>query len=446
MSDQVSGSGAGPMGGAPARVAEFTSRYRNYALFLLMMAYTANYVDRQILAILLEPIKLEMRFSDTQMGFLTGLTFAIFYATLGVPIAMWADRANRRNIIALAITLFSGMTFVCAFVTNFAQLAVARIGVGIGEAGSGPPSHSMIADMYPPEKRAAAMGVYSLGINFGILIGFLVGGWISQWYGWRIAFCIVGIPGLLIALLVRFTLKEPTRGHADGMASQGALPAPPVGEVFKLLWSQKSFRHLSFAAALAAIGGYAGVNWLPAFLYRSFEMKGGEIGTWLALIIGFAGGAGTYLTGWLADRFGKRDVRWNLWVVTIIVGLCFPFSVAMYTSYAKYTTLLLFIYPAFAGAAYIAPALAMTQGLVTLRMRAQASAVLFLILNLIGMGLGPQLAGILSDVYNPVYGDESLRYALLTISVVWLWAAVHFFLAARTLKADIERARLHGLK
>ena len=337
-----------------------------------MMAYTANYVDRQILAILMQPIKLELGLSDTQLGFLSGLTFAIFYATLGVPIAMWADRSNRRNIVALALTIFSGMTVVCGFVTSFAQLALARIGVGVGEAGSSPPSHSMIADMFPPEKRASAMGVYSLGINLGILIGFLVGGWVSQWYGWRVAFFLVGAPG--------------------------------------------------------------------------FQMSGGEIGTWLALIIGISGGAGTFLTGYLADRFGKRDVRWNLWVVAIIIAICFPFQIAMYTSYDKYTALLLFIYPAFAGAAYIAPALAMTQSLVTIRMRAQASAILFLILNLIGMGLGPQLAGVLSDLYNPTYGDESLRYALLTISVVWLWAAVHLMLGARTLKEDIERARLHGLR
>tara|TARA_R110000868_G_scaffold124027_2_gene328132 strand:+ start:6014 stop:7345 length:1332 start_codon:yes stop_codon:yes gene_type:complete len=443
MTDQVSGARAAVSAG-PA--AEFTTSYRNYALFLLMMAYTANYVDRQILAILMQPIKLELGLSDTQLGFLSGLTFAIFYATLGVPIAMWADRSNRRNIISLALTIFSGMTIVCGFVTSFAQLALARIGVGVGEAGSSPPSHSMIADMFPPEKRASAMGVYSLGINLGILIGFLVGGWVSQWYGWRVAFFLVGAPGLVIALLVRFTLKEPSRGASDGLTGQGAMPAPAVGEVFRLLWSQKSFRHLSFATALAAIGGYAGVNWLPAFLARSFQMSGGEIGTWLALIIGFSGGAGTFLTGYLADRFGKRDVRWNLWVVAIIIATCFPFSLAMYTSHDKYTALMLFIYPAFAGAAYIAPALSMTQSLVTIRMRAQASAILFLILNLIGMGLGPQLAGVLSDLYNPTYGDESLRYALLTISVVWLWAAVHLLLGARTLKEDIERARLHGLR
>lgn len=445
MTDQVSG-GMTARASSATPAADFTPAYRSYALMVLMLAYTANYVDRQILAILLQPIKLDLGLSDTQLGFLSGLTFAIFYATLGVPIAMWADRGNRRNIITLALTIFSSMTVVCGFVTNFAQLALARIGVGVGEAGSSPPAHSMIADMFPPEKRASAMGFYSLGINLGILIGFLVGGWVSQWYGWRAAFFIVGAPGLIIALLVRFTLKEPRRGQADGLTMQGEAAAPRVGEVFSLLWSQKSFRHISFGAALAAIGGYAGVTWLPAFLARSFEMSNGAIGTSLALIIGIAGGAGTYFTGYFADKLGKRDIRWNVWVFCIIGGLCFPFSVAMYLSGDKVMALILFVYPAFAGAAYVAPALAMTQALVTVRMRAQASAVLFLILNLIGMGLGPQLAGILSDLYHPAYAEESLRYSLLTISVVWIWSAFHFLLAARTLKSDIERARLHGLR
>ncbi|MAU61477.1 MAG: MFS transporter [Parvibaculum sp.] len=424
----------------------FTPAYRNYALFVLMIAYTANYVDRQILAILLEPIKQDLGLNDTQLGFLSGITFAIFYATLGVPIAMWADRTNRRNIVALALTIFSSMTVLCGFVTNFVQLALARIGVGIGEAGSSPPSHSMISDMFPPEKRASAMGIYSLGINIGILIGFLVGGWVSQWYGWRAAFFIVGAPGLLIALLVRFTLKEPERGHADGISAQASAAAPKVGEVWKLLWSQKSFRHIAFGCALAAFGGYAGVTWIPAFLIRSFEMSPGEIGTWLALIIGFVGGAGTYATSWLADRYGKGDVRWNLWVVAIVMAVCFPFAVGMYLSADKYWALAFFLVPAFAGAAYIGPSLAMTQALVTLRMRAVASAVLFLILNLIGMGLGPQAVGLISDLYNPAYGSESLRYALLTVMVVWPWAGIHFVLGAKTLKDDLARAKAHSLK
>ena len=444
MTDQVGAIRANP--GAVAPSAEFTASYRNYALFILMMAYTANFVDRQILSILLQPIKLELHLSDTQLGFLSGLTFALFYATLGIPIAMWADRSSRRNIVSLALTIFSGMTVVCGYVTSFTQLAFARIGVGVGEAGSSPPSHSMIADMFPPEKRATAMGIYSMGINLGILVGFLVGGWVSQWYGWRAAFFIVGAPGLIIAALVRFTLKEPARGHADGLTAQGTAEAPKVMEVFKLLWSQKSFRHFSFGSALVALNGYAAVNWLPAFLMRSFDMSPGAIGTWLAFIIGIAGGVGTYLTGHFADRLGKRDVRWNMWIIAILMVLSFPVSVAMYLSGNETNALLLFIFPAFAGTCYIAPALAMTQAVVTVRMRAQASAILFLILNMIGMGLGPQLAGIFSDALEPTYGQESLRYSLLAISVVSLWAAVHFVVGARTLQADIERARQHGLK
>lgn len=423
----------------------FSAAYRNYALFVLMLGYTANYVDRQILAILLEPIKQDLGVSDTQLGFLSGITFAIFYATLGVPIAMLADRSNRRNIVAAAIAIFSTMTVVCGFVTSFVQLALARIGVGIGEAGSSPPSHSMISDMFPPEKRASAMGIYSLGINIGILVGFLVGGWVSQWYGWRAAFFVVGAPGILIALLIRFTLKEPQRGHADGISAQASAAAPKFMEVWKLLWAQRSFRHIAFGCALAAFAGYAGVTWIPAFLIRSYQMGPGEIGTWLALIIGFVGGAGTYATGWLADRYGKRDVRWNLWVVAIIMFVCFPFAVGMYLAGDKYMTLAFFLVPAFAGAAYIGPCLAMTQALVTLRMRAVASAVLFLILNLIGMGLGPQAVGLVSDLYLPTYGQESLRYALLTIMFVWIWAGIHFVLGAKTLQADLARAKAQGL-
>jgi predicted MFS family arabinose efflux permease len=441
MTDETGGALSGAR---KTMAAAFSPAYRRYALAVLMLAYTANYVDRQILSILLQPIKLELGLSDTQLGFLSGITFALFYATLGIPIAMWADRGNRRNIITLALTIFSGMTVLCGMVTNFVQLAIARIGVGVGEAGSSPPAHSMISDMFPPQERASAMAVYSVGINLGILIGFLVGGWVSEWYGWRAAFFVVGAPGLLIALLVRFTLREPLRGHADGLTAQGESAAPRIAEVFRLLWTQRSFRHISFGCALAAMGGYAGVTWMPAFLMRSFEMQPGAIGTALALIIGFFGGAGTYAAGYLGDRFGKRDLRWNVWIVAILMAVAFPFSISLYLAGNEVLALVVFVYPAFAGAAYIAPALAMTQALVTVRMRAAASAVLLFILNLIGMGLGPQLAGLFSDLYGPSMGAESLRYALLTMSVVWIWAAVHFFLAARTLREDIERARQHG--
>lgn len=420
------------------KTGEISTTYRNYALIVLMLAYTMNYIDRQILGILLEPIKQELGLSDKQLGFLSGFTFAIFYGTLGVPIAMWADRGNRRNIIALALAIFSSFTLLCGFAMNYLQLVLARICVGVGEAGSTPPSHSMIGDLFPPEKRGAAIGVYALGFNVGVLIAYLAGGWITQYYSWRVAFMVVGIPGLLMALLVRFTLKEPPRGRIEGL---GDVAAPRFGEVIAHLWKQKTFVHMAFGAALICITGYAMLMWMPAFLSRSFHMSQGQIGTMLALTLGVAGGLGTWLTGVVADRLGKRDIRWNMWVVVIILLIQFPATMAMYMAGTPWAVTLLFIYPAFAASAYMAPSISMTQQLVTVRMRALASAVFFLMLNLVGMGIGPWLAGTLSDLYEPRFGTESLRYALLTLTICWLWAAFHFYMASRRLPAEIERMR-----
>ncbi|WP_439814361.1 spinster family MFS transporter [Zavarzinia sp. CC-PAN008] len=414
---------------------------QRYVLIVLMLVYTVSYIDRQILSILLQPIKEDLGLSDTSLGFLSGITFALFYAGLGVPIAMLSDRFNRRNIIAVSLALFSGMTAVCGLAQNFWQLALARVGVGVGEAGTGPASHSMIADMFPPQKRAAAMGFYSVGINLGILIGFLAGGWLSQEYGWRTAFMVVGLPGLFLAVLVFLTVREPVRGQADRLEAQAKEAAPKMRQVFGYLWQQRSFRHLAFGSSLAAFAGYGGVTWIPAFLSRSFQMTQGDIGEALALIIGIVGGLGTFLTGWVADRMAGRDIRWYLWTIAATSAGCFPFGVAMYLADNQTLALILFCGPAFSGAAYVASAFAITQALSALRMRAAASAIYLLIINMIGMGLGPQTTGILSDLYEPTYGQESLRYALLTIMVMWPWAALHFYLGARTLEADIDRAR-----
>lgn len=405
-----------------------------------MLAYTVNYLDRQILAILLEPIKRELQLSDTQLGVLSGITFALFYATLAVPIAMWADRGNRRNIIALSLTLFSGMTVLCGFASTYIHLVLARIGVGIGEAGTSPPAHSIISDLFPPSTRATAIAFYTLGFNFGVLLGFLIGGWVAQWYGWRAAFIIVGIPGLFIALLVRFTLREPIRGHIEGATASEAEKAPGLAEVGRFLWTQRSFRHIAFGAIPYSLGGYVLVVWLPGFLSRSFHMTSGEIGTWLALIIGFVGGAGTYLSGYLVNRLSRRDVRWTVWLISIFALINFPFSVAMYLADSAAIMLTLFLYPAMAMAGFMAPAFSMTQSLVPVRMRAQASAILFCVMNIVGLGLGPPIVGILSDAYAPSFGAESLRYALMTMAGLWLLSALHFFKAAKTLPADIQRA------
>ncbi|MEQ9142837.1 MAG: MFS transporter [Parvibaculaceae bacterium] len=415
-----------------------TPAYRRYALGILTVVYTVNYVDRQILSILLEPIKVDLSLSDTQLGLLF-TTFGIFYATLGLPIAMVADRTNRRNVITAAMTVFSGMTAACAFITSFWQLLIARILVGVGEAGSSPPSHSMIADMYEPKSRATALAVFSLGVNIGIFIGFLVGGYVAQWYGWRTAFLVVGLPGLVLAVLVHFTLREPPRGHSDGRTGDEEV-AQKIGQVLTFLLTQPAFRHIAAGATLVSFVGYGAVAWLPPFLVRSHGMEVGDIGLALSLIIGLAGGAGTFAAGWLADRLGQKDVRWYMWVVALAGLIAFPFGFSVYLVEDLSWALGLFIIPAAAGALYLGPSLAMTQGLAKLKMRAVASALLLFILNIIGLGLGPQAVGIVSDLLEPTYGAESLRYALLVMTPLGLWGALHFYLAARTLSTDLERA------
>jgi predicted MFS family arabinose efflux permease len=414
----------------------FSPATRNYALGVLVVVYTFNFIDRQILSILLEPIKLELGLSDTALGLLTGFAFALFYATLGIPIARYADKNNRRNLIALALAIWSGMTALSGLAQNFWQLLAARIGVGVGEAGCSPPAHSMIADYFPAENRATALGIYSLGIPVGILFGFLAGGWLNEFFGWRVAFFVVGIPGLILAVLVRFTLAEPTRGMAEGRIDSGEQPG--VMETFRFMWRKKSFRHLAFGGALTAFVGYGLVTWVPSFLVRSHGMETGEIGTWLGLILGIPGGIGIAAGGWMADKLGNRDTRWYLWVVSVALLIGAPFAFGVYLSDSALTALLFLIVPVALGNFYQATTFSQTQGLATLRMRAVAAAVLLFIINIIGLGAGPQAVGIVSDLLSKSYGQDSLRYSLLIFSFFNIWSAYHFYVAGKYLGNELE--------
>ncbi|HCC45011.1 MAG TPA: MFS transporter [Gammaproteobacteria bacterium] len=414
----------------------FSPATRNYALGVLVVVYTFNFIDRQILSILLEPIKLELGLSDTALGLLTGFAFALFYATLGIPIARYADKNNRRNLIALALAIWSGMTALSGLAQNFWQLLAARIGVGVGEAGCSPPAHSMIADYFPAENRATALGIYSLGIPVGILFGFLAGGWLNEFFGWRVAFFVVGIPGLILAVLVRFTLADPTRGMAEGRIDSGEQPG--VIETFRFMWRKKSFRHLAFGGALTAFVGYGLVTWVPSFLVRSHGMETGEIGTWLGLILGIPGGIGIAAGGWMADKLGNRDTRWYLWVVSVALLIGAPFAFGVYLSDSALAALLFLIVPVALGNFYQATTFSQTQGLATLRMRAVAAAVLLFIINIIGLGAGPQAVGIVSDLLSKSYGQDSLRYSLLIFSFFNIWSAYHFYVAGKYLGNELE--------
>ena len=408
---------------------------RHYALGVLVVVYTFNFIDRQILSILLEPVKADLGLSDTAMGMLTGFAFAMFYATLGIPIARFADRTNRRNLIAWAVGIWSLFTALSGLAQNFWHLLAARIGVGIGEAGCSPPAHSMIADYYPAEQRATALGIYSLGIPIGIMFGLFAGGWINEFFGWRAAFFVVGVPGILLALLVRFTLSEPPRGMAEGRADSGEQPG--VMETLAYLWNKKSFRHMSFGMGLTAFVGYGFVTWAPAFLIRSYGMGTGEVGTWFGLLLGIPGGIGIVLGGWLADKFGARDPKWYLWTTAIALIIIVPFNYFVFTADTSTLALLMMIIPVLLGNFYQATTFSQTQGISELRMRAVAAGILLFIVNIIGLGFGPQMVGLVSDLLSDSYGSESLRYALLICSLVNIWAAFHYYMGGRYLKDDL---------
>ncbi len=411
-----------------------------YTLIMLTIAYALNFVDRQILVVLQEPIKADMGLSDAQLGLLSGFSFALVYIIAGIPIAYWADRHNRRNIIALAVTTWSGMTAMSGLAQNYTQLLLARIGVGIGEAGGSPPSHAMISDLYPPEKRATAFATYSVGLHVGVLVGFLVGGFVSQLYGWRIAFMTMGIPGLLFSLIFYLTVKEPVRGKWESVEQKEAVPS--LKQTLRLLSSRRSFWYITAGTGLTAFVTYGNGNFTPSFLMRSHGFTVGEVGLVLAAAAGGGGIVGTFLGGYLADRLGKTDKRWYVWVPAIAGTLSMPVGIP-YLLLENTTTVigLLFVVSILLNT-YLGPVLAISHAMVPPAMRALTSAVLFFIMNLIGLGLGPLTAGLLSDQLTASYGSDGLRYAMLIISFIGLSGIVMFLLAGRNLLVDISMGSL----
>jgi len=421
----------------------FSRPLRAYTVGLLTLIYTANYVDRQIVAILLQSIKEEMLLTDTQLGLLSGLAFAIFYATLGIPIAYLADRYSRKKIIISALTLFSIMTFCCGLAQNYVQLLLARIGVGIGEAGTSPPSHAIIADMYAPNERAAPLAIFALGINLGLFVAFLGGGYVNQHYGWRVAFQLVAIPGLVLAVIAMFTMRDPPRGMSDAVndeAPQASTP-PNIMHVALHMWNTRAIRHMTIATTMIVTIGYGTIAWLPSFLIRVHGMTQFDVGLKLALIIGIGGGVGTAAGGALADYLGKRDVRWNFWLIMLTTLLTAPFSVLAYTSGSGLLAILFLIPPVSVGALYFGPTLAMLHTLVRPDMRSSASAITLFVNNIIGLGLGPLCIGILSDFLKPYFGIMSLPYAMSFIALLGLWALFHLWRGAKYLPQGIEQTK-----
>ena len=427
---------------APAPVAASEDRpssaRANYALFVLVIVYAINFIDRNILTTLIEPIKQELGVSDTAMGLLTGLAFAVFYTFAGIPIAQLADRGSRRTVMSIGIAFWSLMTAVSGLATSYAQLALARIGVGVGEASATPAAHSLISDYFPPERRTRAIAIYNTGASLGVLFGLALGGWLASEFGWRFAFMAVGLPGLLVALLVRFTIAEPERGRVEGLADRGERPG--VKETLRHLLGMKSFRHIALAAALYSMTAYGVLAWAFVLMIRVHDVSAASLGLQLGLVIGIGGAVGQVLGGILCDRLALRDRRWLVWVPAILAVAHAPFYVVFALATSPGLALLAFVPVNLMNAVFAAPTYTLTQGLATLRMRATGSAIVLFVLNLIGLGLGPTLVGVLNDVFAASYGDEAIRTSLLFLLVASLWGAVHSVLASRTVAADLDRA------
>ena len=412
---------------------------RRLTLALLFGAALFNYADRYMLAILIPDIKADLDLSDTQIGILTGLAFTLFYATLGIPIARLADVFSRRMIVSIALAVWSAMTAVCGLTQTFLQLTVARVLVGVGEAGCTPPSHSMIADTFPRAERAKALARYALGSPTGLLLGFLIGGWLTSAFGWRIALIAFGLPGIIFAYVIWRKLKEPPRGHSDGVVIDE--DRPPCWSVFRLLLGRRSFLHCVLGVSIHGIVYLGVVNWLPSFFVRSHGLGIAEVGVWLAFVLGLSQLAGIYMGGVWGDRFGATDPRWYMWIAGYAILIGGPFFALVFLWPTPYVAFIALAIPFFLGVVQAGPSYTVIQTVAGPRMRAMGSAINILIINMIGGGLGPLIIGGLSDWLTPELGDDGLRYALLGTSIVFsTWAWGHFMLSARTVRRDIELA------
>lgn len=419
--------------------ASFTWGVRAYVLLVLLLTYIVNVMDRGVLALLLQGISKEFQLTDFQLGLLASLPFAVCYSTLGIPIAAIADRTSRRGVLAACCALWSVATAACGMAFNFVSLVIGRALTAIGEAGGTPPSHSLISDYFSREERATALSIYALGVPIGTMAGNLLGGWGNHFYGWRATFLLIGVPGLLVAALVWFTIKEPPRGHSEIGGAKPLEKAPPLTEVIRLLGSYASFRHMCLAAGLHSVVWYAGSQLNAVFLERSHGMSSGEAGTWLAFFAG-VGALGTLAGGVLSDRLAAKtgDRRWYMWVPGTATLVMVPFQFYAYLSNNLSVVIPSFFVMISLASMFFGPSFAVSQTLATLRARAVATSLLLLVQTFVGMGLGPLAAGQISQWLRPSIGEDSFRYGLCIVGLVNLWAAFHYFVGARSIRENFE--------
>lgn len=406
-------------------------------LAVVTAVYMLNLVDRLLIVLLLQVIKKDLSLTDTELGFLTGIAFGLFYATLGIPIARRADHGDRVTITSLAIGFWGLAVMACLFVTGYAQLLVARIAAAAGEAGCKPPTYSLVGDYFrEPAARTRAMAIYAAGSPLASLLTFVLGGWLNELYGWRMTFFLMGIPGLILAMLVKLTVVEP-RGQKAGDRDGAGRPAESMRSVLNTLWAQRSLRHLSIALILLYTMGLGLAPWYGAFLIRSHGMSTEELGVWLGLIFSVGGIAGILTGGYVVSRWFADNERGQMRLSAATIAFLVPCYLAFLTLQQKYQALAALVPLITVFSVYLGPTYALMQRLVPDEMRATMMAVVMMLANLIGMGIGPQVVGILSDTFMPFAGSDSLRYAMLSVSFLAFWAAYHFRQAGLTVKEDL---------
>jgi len=407
---------------------------RKGALALLTLIYLFNFMDRQIMAVLAEPIRLEFGFSDSQLGLLTGFMFALFYTTFGVPIAWLADRTRRTWVIAGACAMWSGFCAACALATGFFSLAAARIGVAVGEAGGVAPSYSLIADLFPQQKRARALALYSMGVPLGIGGGTALGGWIASSFGWRSAFVAVAAPGLILSLLLLILVREPRRYQGE------MSPAPSLGQGLSMFLRSPQLLMVSLSAALGAFTCYGLMAWVSAYLIRVLGMSLAQVGSWLSLTLAIGLGLGIWTSGWLSDRFGPQNRRIYALIPGVALALGAPLLYVATSVQDWHLALPIFGTVLALSVFYLAPSVAIVTELVAPDQRSTASALMLLCLNLVGLGGGPFAIGLVSEWAKPLYGTQSLRVAFISLVPMFLVASLACLASARLL-GRAERAK-----
>jgi len=409
-------------------------QYKNYLLLLLTVVAVFNYLDRIVLSMAIELIKADFQLSDSQLGFLSGFAFALFYAVAGLPLARWADRGNRNTIITLTTALWSGMVAISALVANFSQLLLVRIGVAVGEAGCLPPAQSLIAEYFDRSERPRAMSIYWLAGSLAVVIGYLGGGWLIEHYGWRVTFMAIGLPGIVLSILVKFTLREP---RLSSVSTEEAINLP-LKSVLATLLKCITFRHILFAFAVSNFFSLGLVVWLPTFFIRSYGMDIDQLGAWFALVWGVSGLVGSYGGGWLMVRYAAKNEPLQMRFCAIAFTLAGVFYTLGFLAFDRVQALVCMalaglIIPMTNGAVYSG-----IQSVVGNRMRSVSLALILFVANLVGTGLGPLLVGVVSDSLADAYNQESLRYALAAISPGFIWVAFYYWRAGETIQADIS--------